>query len=165
MLSETSSLLWYVTKIGQEVNRGHRRALCPPRAACPDTATCSDATRHVQAKRSWIYRKLAEKDALVGPPIVNQFVDGEGLTYLGRSYRLQIVHDGNDVRLDRGRFLLPTHLVPDGPVVMRRWYRRTGSRWLQRRIELGYRPSRTTGATGSTSTGPRCSSRRASSTM
>ena len=101
----------------------------------PDEVTCAVATRFVESKRSWIYRKLAEKDALVGPPIVKQFVNGEGFAYLGRSHRLLIVPDGDDVRLDRGRFVLPAPLVEDGPAIMRRWYRRSGGQWLRRRLE------------------------------
>ena len=99
----------------------------------PDTATCAAAMRFVEAKRSWIYRKLAEKDALVGPPLVKQFVTGEGFAHLGRSYRLKVVPDGDRIRLDRGRFLIPAALVSDGPAEMRRWYRKTGTPWLQRR--------------------------------
>ena len=99
----------------------------------PDTATREVAARFVESKRPWIYRKLTEKDALVAPPVVKQFVDGEGFAYLGRSHRLLIVTDGHDVRLDRGRFVLPAHLVDDGPAVMRRWYRRVGGPWLRRR--------------------------------
>lgn len=101
----------------------------------PDTATRADATRFVESKRAWIYRKLAEKDALIGPPIVKQFVNGEGFAYLGRSHRLLIAPDGEGVRLDRGRFVLPATLVEDGPAIMRRWYRRSGGQWLQRRLE------------------------------
>jgi predicted metal-dependent hydrolase len=100
----------------------------------PDTVSSDDAVRFIESKRTWIYRKLAEKDALVGPTIVKQFVDGEGFAYLGRSYRLRIVADGDDVRLDHGRFTLPAHLVNTGPEVMRRWYRRAGRQWLQHRL-------------------------------
>ena len=44
----------------------------------PHGVTVERATRFVIDKRRWIYRKLAEKDALTGPPIVKQFVEGEG---------------------------------------------------------------------------------------
>ena len=56
----------------------------------PPTATVERATQFVAAKRSWVYRKLAEKDALTGPAVVKQFVEGEGFAYLGRSYRLTL---------------------------------------------------------------------------
>ena len=56
----------------------------------PPTATVSRAEQFVASKREWIYRKLADKDALTGPPIVKEFVEGEGFTYLGRNYRLTL---------------------------------------------------------------------------
>ena len=56
----------------------------------PPAATIERARQFVIAKRPWLYRKLAEKDALTGPPVVKQFVEGEGFAYLGRSYRLTL---------------------------------------------------------------------------
>ena len=56
----------------------------------PRTVTVERAARFVAAKRRWVYRKLAEKDALTGPPVVKRFVEGEGFAYLGRSYRLTL---------------------------------------------------------------------------
>lgn len=114
----------------------------------PSTATVARAEDFVAAKRPWIYRKLAEKDALTGPPVVKQFVEGEGFAYLGRSYRLTLVTDadsavasamttnpGATVRLDRGRFHLRASEAADGATAMRRWYTEVGSQWLRRRID------------------------------
>jgi predicted metal-dependent hydrolase len=91
--------------------------------------------RFIQSKRGWVYRKLAEKDALVGPPIVKQFVDGEGFAYLGRNYRLKIEAGVEGVRLERGRFRMSPETAAEGDVAMRRWYVRTGEHWLGRRVE------------------------------
>lgn len=102
----------------------------------PPTATISQAEQFVTSKREWIYRKLADKDALTGPPIVKQFVEGEGFAYLGRNYRLTLTHDANKtgVRLDRGRFHLPAAQVHQGSALMRRWYTEVGGRWLRDRV-------------------------------
>lgn len=100
----------------------------------PRSATLERAEEFVASKRSWIYRKLAEKDALVGPPIVKQFVDGEGFAYLGRSHRLLIGNSVDTVRLDRGRFLAPPAVRTDGSLLMRTWYTQAGGHWLRRRI-------------------------------
>ena len=54
----------------------------------PSAATIEQATWFVNTRRQWIYRKLIEKDALSGPPVVKRFVEGEGFAYVGRSYRL-----------------------------------------------------------------------------
>lgn len=100
----------------------------------PRSASVRSAEEFIASKRSWIYRKLAEKDALVGPPIVKQFVDGEGFAYLGRSHRLLIDESADAVRLDRGRFLSPPAVRTDGARLMREWYTQAGTQWLRRRI-------------------------------
>ena len=103
----------------------------------PPTATVERATQFVARKRSWVYRKLAEKDALTGPAVVKQFVEGEGFAYLGRSYRLTLTTESEgpvSVRLDRGRFHLSSDEVANGAAAMRRWYTDVGGQWLRRRI-------------------------------
>ena len=103
----------------------------------PPTATIERAKQFVTAKRPWIYRKLAEKDALTGPPVVKQFVEGEGFAYLGRSYRLTLTTDAGakeGVRLERGRFHLPAKEADEGAAIMRRWYTKVGGQWLRHRI-------------------------------
>ena len=100
----------------------------------PRSATVQRAEEFVASKRSWIYRKLAEKDALVGPPVVKQFVDGEGFAYLGRSYRLLIDDGADQVKLDHGRFVVPEAIRSNGVELMREWYVLTGTKWLLRRV-------------------------------
>ena len=100
----------------------------------PPAVTVERATRFVDAKRQWVYRKLVEKDALTGPPVVKKFVEGEGFAYLGRSYRLTLTPEGNEVRLHQGRFHLPASEADRGAAAMRRWYIDVGSKWLQKRI-------------------------------
>ena len=103
----------------------------------PPTATVERAKQFVTAKRPWVYRKLAEKDALTGPPVVKQFVEGEGFAYLGRSYRLILTTDAGakeGVRLERGRFHLPAQEADRGAAAMRRWYTKVGGQWLRHRI-------------------------------
>ena len=63
-----------------------------------------------------------------------RFVAGEGFAYLGRSYRLTLTPDGTGVRLDRGRFHLPTNQVDHGAEAMQRWYTEVGTKWLRKRI-------------------------------
>ena len=99
----------------------------------PAEASRERIERFVRSKRSWVYRKLAEKDALVGPPLVKQFVDGEGFTYLGRSYRLAIRDDIDGVKLERGRIWMSPEAAQRGETSMRHWYTRTGEQWLRRR--------------------------------
>ena len=100
----------------------------------PPAVTIDRASRFVSAKRHWVYRKLAEKDALTGPPVAKRFVEGEGFAYLGRSYRLTLKSDGSGVRLDRGRFHLPRSEADQGAAAMRRWYTEVGGKWLRKRV-------------------------------
>ena len=103
----------------------------------PPTATIERAKQFVTAKRPWVYRKLAEKDALTGPPVVKQFVEGEGFAYLGRSYRLTLTTDAEakeGIRLERGRFHLPYAEAHEGAAKMRRWYTKVGGQWLRHRL-------------------------------
>ena len=103
----------------------------------PPNATVERAKQFVTDKRSWVYRKLADKDALTGPPITKQFVEGEGFAYLGHNYRLTLTTDpeATGVRLEAGRFHLPATQAHQGAGLMRRWYTETGSQWLRRRIQ------------------------------
>ena len=68
------------------------------------------------------------------PPIVKQFVDGEGFAYLGRSHRLLVDNRATGVRLDRGRFVIPPSSGEAGADLMRDWYVATGRHWLRRRV-------------------------------
>ena len=103
----------------------------------PPNATVERAKQFVTAKRTWVYRKLADKDALTGPPITKQFVEGEGFAYLGRNYRLTLITDPGvtGVRLEAGRFHLPSTQAHQGAALMRRWYTETGGQWLRRRVQ------------------------------
>ena len=101
--------------------------------APPDTII-ERATQFVVDKRQWVCRKLTEKDALTGPPITKQFVEGEGFAYLGRSYRLTLTEQVDDVRLERGRFHMNPSEAGEGVAAMRRWYTTTGTQWLQKRM-------------------------------
>ena len=101
----------------------------------PPTVTVHRAEQFVKAKRQWVYRKLADKDALTGPPITKQFVEGEGFAYLGRNYRLTLTTDpATGVRLQAGRFHLSAARTHEGAALMRRWYTETGGQWMQRRV-------------------------------
>lgn len=103
----------------------------------PDGATLSQVEAFIDAKRGWVFRKLAEKDALFHPPVVKQLVDGESFSYLGRSHRLLLVDDQDvPAKLERGRLRARrADLASSGPAVLRRWYQATGTAWLARRVQ------------------------------
>ena len=103
----------------------------------PECATTQQVEAFVTAKRAWIFRKLAEKDALFHPPVVKQLVDGEGFAYLGRSNRLLLVGDQDvPAKLERGRLRVRrADASTEGVAVIRRWYQSTGTTWLARRVQ------------------------------
>ncbi len=102
----------------------------------PDGVTIEQIEAFVDAKQDWIYRKLAEKDALACIPFNKEFVNGEGFAYLGRNYRLQLVsRQAVPVKLERGRLRITSQAATDGTAAMRDWYRRSGESWLQKRIQ------------------------------
>ena len=90
----------------------------------------------VREKRSWIYEKLAQKELLRQTVAPQQYVNGEGFPYLGRSYRLLLVDDQHvPVKLEHGRFKMLRSLAPHGRTRMVRWYRGHAAPWLAARVE------------------------------
>ena len=92
-------------------------------AVVPPQISTAELAKLVEAKRSWLYRKLSEKRELGEAPSEKSFASGEGFRYLGRSYRLRVVPEG-EVRLIRGRLELPEgggerNLRNYDPVVLR----------------------------------------------
>jgi predicted metal-dependent hydrolase len=103
--------------------------------AAPDVER-AELEQFLASKRDWIYRKLADKEALSAAPVTKELVDGEGYLYLGRSHRLRIVNtDDHRVRLQRGRLFLPQSLADSGHEQIISWYRATGLEWLKPRAQ------------------------------
>jgi predicted metal-dependent hydrolase len=89
----------------------------------------------VRAKKFWLYRKLAEKEARQQPRSGKEFVSGEGFPYLGRSYRLLLVEDqAAPLKLANGRFLLQAERADQGRETFIRWYSGRARPWLRKRI-------------------------------
>ena len=103
--------------------------------------------RFVHEKRFWIYKKLAEKDALRSPKVSKEFVNGEGFPYLGRSYRLLLVDDQDEpIKLIKGRFRLRRSDVPQAKTCFITWYIDHARPWIAHRISehadrLGKQPT------------------------
>jgi len=89
----------------------------------------------VHRKRMWVYKQLAKKDALGLHTRTKEYVDGEGFAYLGRSYRLKLVPEADAaVKLQAGRFIMPTILAHEGHTHMVRWYCEHARPWLARQV-------------------------------
>lgn len=86
-------------------------------------------------KRIWVYRQLARKEMLAHQAPRKVFTEGEGFTYLGRSFRLRLVPEsGAPVKLVSGRFVMPKAMAPNGRDHMIRWYRERAQSWLAEKV-------------------------------
>lgn len=90
----------------------------------------------VMRKRLWVYKQLARKEALQHVVRPKVFTDGEGFTYLGRSYRLRLV-DGPEgpLKLTGGRFVMPKVMASNGEAHMIRWYSERAKPWLDNKVK------------------------------
>jgi len=105
--------------------------------AAPDAVDSETMASFVREKKFWLYTKLAEKATRHQPPANKQFVSGEGFPYLGRSYRLLLVQEGDrddSLKLANGRFRLQATLADQGREIFIRWYSAHARLWLKRRI-------------------------------
>lgn len=104
--------------------------------AAPPQVGEAQLERFVKSKRFWLYQKLAAKEALPASLPARKFVTGEGLPYLGRTFRLQLVSDLDaPVKLEGGRFKMRRQDVPAGKEQMIRWYTAHAQPWLSARVQ------------------------------
>lgn len=102
----------------------------------PEGATRARLEAFIREKRTWIYRKVAEKEALRRAVPVREYVTGEGFPYLGRSYRLLLVNQQDvPLRLEAGRFRLLRSEAARGRSHFIHWYTEHARVWLRRRVE------------------------------
>ena len=137
----TSTLLLDGLQVPVEIGGSSRRARLTVEAdgslriRAANDVSSDELQRFLTSKRTWIYRKLAEKEELRIEATTKELVDGEGFLYLGRSYRLKIDPSASDrVRLVDGRLILPRSLNVGGAQAIIDWYRRSGERWVRPRI-------------------------------
>jgi len=101
----------------------------------------------LEAKRSWIYRHLAEWEDLNRTCVVREFVSGEGFPYLGSSYRLKIVADtAQDLALKNGGFILKRSALPKARAAFIEFYRVKAKLRIPKRVDyysrkMGVTPS------------------------
>ena len=75
----------------------------------PHQAELLDIEKFVSEKRTWIYQKLAKKNALNREGPKREFVNGQGFLYLGKSYRLKLNNDAG-IRSGRSSRMAPLRL-------------------------------------------------------
>jgi predicted metal-dependent hydrolase len=113
----------------------------------PAAATMGRLDDVVKTKAPWILQRLLEFREFGPGPVPKEFVSGESYTYLGRSYRLQILRSSRITiafATLHGAFLaisLPGgHVAEQRSAVVRRavvaWYRKQAYRRLPERVEI-----------------------------
>ena len=104
----------------------------------PKDTSVEEIERLTRQKGLWIYRKLAEREFLIGPTRAKEYVPGETFYYLGRAYRLRLTDEESSppLRLQHGWFELRRNEVDRGERHFSDWYASHGAPWLARRVEL-----------------------------
>jgi len=105
-------------------------------AHAPVGVKASLLERFVREKKAWIYRKLAQKEALKQAFPKREYKNGEGFPYLGRSYRLLLVENQDvPLKLSHGRFRLIRTDAERGRGHFIRWYIEHAASWIGPRVE------------------------------
>ena len=103
--------------------------------SAPDDVQDTQLRDFVQRKRMWIYRQLARHDALPEMAPRKVFTEGEGFSYLGRTYRLHLVGESDvAMKMTGGRFVMPKSLVQDGRELLVRWYIERAKVWIGNKV-------------------------------
>jgi predicted metal-dependent hydrolase len=104
----------------------------------PENLPVEEIERLTRKKGLWIYRKLAEREFLIGPAREKEYVPGETFYYLGRAYRLRLSDDADasPLSLQHGWFELRRDQVERAEKHFSSWYAKQGAPWLARRVDL-----------------------------
>lgn len=147
MSPERSVVQWGTTKIPYTVQRSTRRGTVSvavePSGSVVLTAPASTPIprldRVVRAKARWIVDRVRRRSDLP-PAAEREFVSGETVLYLGRSYRLRVREHGkvSIARLDRGHLVVtvPRGGRPEIKEAIVAWYRRHAEARLRERVAL-----------------------------
>ena len=105
----------------------------------PKKLTTSKIIDVIDAKHTWIIEKLAIHEQL-SPPRKKELVSGEAFAYLGRNYRLKIVHDEwQRTKLFQGRLTvtLPRDVHQDYFIkkALVNWYKLQAIKKVQDKVE------------------------------
>jgi predicted metal-dependent hydrolase len=98
----------------------------------------------VRKKGAWLLRKQAAYQELGGQPVAKEFVSGETFHYLGRQYRLKLVHDETAIttRIAARGSTLVAPVLPNGHVSVQRASVRSGLRRWYRERAIQHFPGR-----------------------
>ena len=148
---ERSSVRYGTTTIDYAIKRSPRRttvsiAIDPSEGVlvtAPEPAPVARLDRIVQAKASWISRRLMLQSDRPPAPSLKEFVSGESFLYLGRQYRLKLDVDapprplrleGGSLRLPIPRYMPQNHRSAFVRAALVDWYKLQARRRLPERL-------------------------------
>ena len=88
----------------------------------PQNLAVDEVEKNIYKKRLWIWEKLAIKNVYNDRLIERKFISGETFSYLGRSYRLQVVDEDIDLKLKNGWFMLGRKYRTQAKELFKKWY-------------------------------------------
>jgi predicted metal-dependent hydrolase len=107
----------------------------------PENLLQTEVEAIIRKKREWIYTKLGQKESVLAPGGIKEYVTGEGFYYLGKKYRLKVINPNNDkskippLRLLNGRFWMNQSAALDGRNQFIKWYTKQGYVWINNTVE------------------------------
>lgn len=108
----------------------------------PESANQDKLELMVREKLLWIYRQLGRKEEELHQMPAKEYVSGEGFYYRGRKYRLKLLDEprtlrnGEQLRFQSGRFLMPRALAVKGREIFIGWYGKRAAEWIPKRVNL-----------------------------
>jgi predicted metal-dependent hydrolase len=119
----------------------------------PEGVSLAEAEPLIRARLVWIHQKLADHSEEAPQEVFRrlEFVNGEGIHFLGRHYRLKLVDQKVDgrrmstVRLAGEHLLFRSDLTTDGEKILARYYTRAARLYLNKvvlrwKVTLGVSP-------------------------
>ena len=116
----------------------------------PTRATEGQLVQVLEKRDAWLHKQLHAK-SLFQRPCPPSYVDGESFYYLGRAYRLRLIHDSakprrSPLRLENNWFELDARVQPHASLYFARWYAKSGKVLVSKIVEhlgtrLGTMPS------------------------
>ena len=118
---ERSGIRWGTTQIPYLIRRSARRGTVSVAVepsgqvvlTAPEATSVERLDRVVREKARWIVERVRQGGRLVRPA-AREFVSGETVLFLGRSYRLRVLEAGRGApaRLDRGWLVVTVERGP-----------------------------------------------------
>ena len=101
----------------------------------PEDTSCAEMEQWVHRKLLWVHRKLALKRESAPRETPPEFVSGQVIHFLGRSYRLKLKHGQREPLIYAGdEFYLSRNHEGKAEALFQEWLVHEGTDWINRRV-------------------------------